>query len=417
MNQMFIALAILAVLIVLFITEPVPIVVSGIAATVLYAWLGIIPVSEIFNGYNSNNIVLMIGMMVVGSALFHSGITDVIGERMVKLTGKNERNIIIATMVVSCMLSAVCSNMGVMAALAPLVTAMCVTAGFGPSKALLALLFGAQLGGFCTLVGVPTNVYGNSLLVNVGYESMGLFDITPFGLGLSVVGILYFAFLGMRLIPDTGFVPEFAQTERHPLDKKKAIISCGTLFGVLTIIAINPAMIPSHVAAVLGALVVVATGCMNSKEAIRSIDWNCALMMGSLTVVSTGLNNSGVGDAMANLLMKILGNNPSPYVVTTVLFFGTVILTQFISNTASILLFMPVAISVAQTIDINVISVGMVIILAGAACYATPFAAPQNLMTIGWTKYRFVDFVKAGVPMVLLTYVVVMILVPFCLPF
>ncbi|WP_199674639.1 SLC13 family permease [Pyramidobacter sp. CG50-2] len=294
---------------------------------------------------------------------------------------------------------------------------MCVAAGIGPSKSLLALLFGAQLGGFCTLVGVPTNVFGNELLVKAGYESFGLFDITPFGLALSVVGIVYFAFIGIRLIPDTGFIPEFAQTERHPLDKRKAAISCGTLFGVLLIIAIGPKMVPRHVAAVLGALIVVATGCMSGKEAIRAIDWNCALMMGALTVVSTGLNNSGVGKAMADLLMRALGSNPSPYLVASVLFCGTVILTQFISNTASILLFMPVAISMAKTIGINVHAVGMVIILAGAACYATPFAAPQNLMTTGWTKYRFMDFVKAGIPMVLLTYAVVMLLVPVCLKF
>ena len=95
--------------------------------------------------------------MVVGSSLFHTGITDVIGERMVKITGKNERNIILVTLIVSCLLSSVCSNIGVMVAMAPLVTAMCISAGVGPSRALLGLLFGAQFGGFVTLVGVGSN--------------------------------------------------------------------------------------------------------------------------------------------------------------------------------------------------------------------------------------------------------------------
>lgn len=154
MSSMAIALLILAVTIVLFIWEPVPIIVTAIGASIAYAYTGIISVDDIFKGYNSTTIVLLAGMMVLGSSLFHTGIT---GQKMIKITGKSERNIILATLVVSCALSAICSNIGVMTAMAPLVTAMCLAAGFGPSKALLALLFGAQFGGFVTLVGVGSN--------------------------------------------------------------------------------------------------------------------------------------------------------------------------------------------------------------------------------------------------------------------
>ena len=113
---MLIALLILAVTIALFIWEPIPIVVTAIGASILYAYTGIIEVNTIFSGYNSTTIVLLAGMMVVGSSLFHSGVTDIIGEKMVKITGKSERNIILATLIVSCVLSAVCSNIGVMVA-------------------------------------------------------------------------------------------------------------------------------------------------------------------------------------------------------------------------------------------------------------------------------------------------------------
>lgn len=154
MSQMTIALIILVATVVLFIWEPWPIIVTAIGASIVFAYTGIITVNDIFTGYNSTTIVLLAGMMVIGSSLFHAGITDLIGEKMVKITGKSERNIILATLVVSCALSSVCSNIGVMTAMAPLVTAMCIAAGIGPSKALLSLLFGAQFGGFVTLVGV-----------------------------------------------------------------------------------------------------------------------------------------------------------------------------------------------------------------------------------------------------------------------
>ena len=417
MSQMAIALIILAVMIILFITEPVPIVVTAIAASIAYAYTGIIEVGDIFSGYNSTTIVLLCGMMIVGSSLFHTGITDIIGQKMVQITGKSERNIILVTLIVSCLLSAICSNIGVMTAMAPLVTAMCIAAGFGPSRSLLALLFGAQFGGFVTLVGVGSNATANEVMAQNGLNPFGFFSITPFGIGVCVLGTLYFVLLGRKLIPDTGYVPEFAQTEKKPLDKRKAIISVVTLFAVLVVIAIAPKAFPMHLAAVCGALIILATRCMNLKDAIKAIDWNCMLLVGSLSAISLGVKNSGAGDMVANGILKILGENPSPFLVTTVIFFAASLLTQFMSNIPSIMLFLPIGVSIAQKIGVNPYPIAMTITLAGAASYATPFAAPQNMMTVGWTHYRFIDFIKIGLPMLLITYIAVVGLIPIFLPY
>ncbi len=417
MSQAVIALIIIAVMIVLFISEKFPIVVTAIAASIAFYATGLIKLGDIFSGYNSTTIVLLCGMMVVGASLFHSGITDLIGEKMVKITGKNERNIILVTLIVSCLLSSVCSNIGVMTAMAPLVTAMCIAAGFGPSRSLLALLFGAQFGGFVTLVGVGSNATANEVMAQNGLNPFGFFSITPFGIGVCVLGTLYFVLLGRKLIPDTGYVPEFAQTEKKPLDKRKAIISVVTLFAVLVVIAIAPKAFPMHLAAVCGALIILATRCMNLKDAIKAIDWNCMLLVGSLSAISLGVKNSGAGDMVANGILKILGENPSPFLVTTVIFFAASLLTQFMSNIPSIMLFLPIGVSIAQKIGVNPYPIAMTITLAGAASYATPFAAPQNMMTVGWTHYKFVDFIKIGLPMLLITYIAVVGLIPIFLPY
>ena len=417
MSQAVIALIIIAVMIVLFISEKFPIVVTAIAASIAFYATGLIKLGDIFSGYNSTTIVLLCGMMVVGASLFHSGITDLIGEKMVKITGKNERNIILVTLIVSCMLSSVCSNIGVMTAMAPLVTAMCIAAGFGPSRSLLALLFGAQFGGFVTLVGVGSNATANEVMAQNGLNPFGFFSITPFGIGVCILGTLYFVLLGRKLIPDTGYVPEFAQTEKKPLDKRKAIISVVTLFAVLVVIAIAPKAFPMHLAAVCGALIILATRCMNLKDAIKAIDWNCMLLVGSLSAISLGVKNSGAGDMVANGILKILGENPSPFLVTTVIFFAASLLTQFMSNIPSIMLFLPIGVSIAQKIGVNPYPIAMTITLAGAASYATPFAAPQNMMTVGWTHYRFIDFIKIGLPMLLITYIAVVGLIPIFLPY
>lgn len=417
MSPMSIALIILVITVALFIWEPIPIIVTAIGASIAFAYTGLIEVSDIFTGYNSTTIVLLAGMMVVGSSLFHAGITDLIGEKMVKVTGKSERNIVLATLVVSCVLSSVCSNIGVMTAMAPLVTAMCLTAGFGPSKALLALLFGAQFGGFVTLVGVGSNATANSVMVEQGIEPFGFFSITPFGIGVCILGTLYFTFIGRKLILDTGYVPEFAKTDKKPLDKRKAIIAVGTLLCVLVVIAASPKNIPMHVAAVVGALVIVGTKCMSVQDAIKAIDWNCMLLVGSLTAISNGVKNSGLGTAAADAILNILGEHPSTFMITTLIFFTAALLTQIMSNIPTIMLFMPIGISIAEQIGVSPYPIAMTITLAGAASYATPFAAPQNMMTVGWTHYKFVDFMKIGLPMLLITYVVVVALVPIFLPY
>lgn len=417
MSPIAITLIILAIVVILFILEPVPIIITAIAASIAFAYAGLIPVKDIFVGYNSTTIVLLAGMMVVGASLFHAGITDLIGEKMVQITGKSERNIILATCTVSCLISSVCSNIGVMTAMAPLVTAMCLSAGIGPSKALLSLLFGAQFGGFMTLVGVGSNATANSVMAELGITPFGFFSITPFGIGISILGTLYFTFIGRKFIPDTGYIPEFAKTDKKPLDKRKATVAVLTLLCVLVVIAAAPKNMPMHVAAIIGALVIVATRCMTIQEALKAIDWNCMLLVGALTAISTGFKNSGAGDAVAHLILQVLGGTPSPFIVTTVIFFAAAMLTQVMSNIPAIMLFLPIGVSIAEQIGVSPYPVAMTITLAGAASYATPFAAPQNMMTVGWTQYKFIDFCKIGLPMLLVTYIVVVLLIPIFLPY
>lgn len=417
MNEMVLAVVIMAATVLGFIFEPLPLVVISIAASLIYAFTGLIEMGDVFASYGTTTNILMVAMMVIGASLFHSGISELIGMKMAVVTGKSERKAILVTMIASCVLSSFCTNIGVMTALAPLVTAMCLAAGIAPCKVLLSLLFGAQLGGFNTLVGVPSNVLSSGLLESAGYDGFGLFDITPFGLCLCAVGMIYFALIGSRFLRDTGYIPEFAQTERKPLNKRKAVISCATLFCVLVLCALDLDALPMHIVAVIGALIIVGTRCMTVQEAFRAIDWNCLFLMGSLSAVSAGLQNSGVGNVVADYALKILGENPSPLLITTVLFAAVAVLTQLMSNTATILLFMPIAISVAEAIGVSPYSVAMVVCLAGAASYGTPFAAPQNMLAAGWTNYKFMDYVKIGMPMVVLTYIVVAILIPVFIPY
>ena len=133
MDPMILAVAIMAITVLGFIFEPLPLVVISITASLVYAFTGLIDMGDVFASYGTNTNILMIAMMVIGSSLFHSGISELIGVKMASVTGKSERKAILVTMLASCALSSVCTNIGVMTALAPLVTAMCLAAGISPT--------------------------------------------------------------------------------------------------------------------------------------------------------------------------------------------------------------------------------------------------------------------------------------------
>jgi di/tricarboxylate transporter len=417
MSVILVALIILVITIFLFARETFPIAVTAVGASLAYAIAGIIPMNSVFKAYNSNTIILLAGMMIVGSSLFHTGVTDIIGKKMLKITGESESRIMLATLVISCSLSSVCSNIGVMVALVPVVTAVCIKAGFGPSRSIMALLFGAQFGGFITLVGVGSNVAAATAMQNLGLTPFGFFSITPFGLCISIIGTLYIVLVGRKLISDTGYIPEFAQATVVEFDKKKALISAMTMLCVLVVIAAQIKAIPMHIASTAGAVVIIATKCVSMPEAIKSIDWSTLIIVGALSAISAGVESSGLGKEIANNLIYILGNNPSPFMITTVIYITAAILTQFMSNIPTILLLLPIGVSIAKTIGVSPYPIVMTITLAGASSYATPFAAPQNIMTVGWTKYNFMDFVKFGSPLIPLTYIVLIVLMPFFFPY
>ena len=284
-----------------------------------------------------------------------------------------------------------------------------------PSKALLALLFGAQFGGFVTLVGVGSNATANSVMSDLGITPFGFFSITPSALAC-ILGTLYFTFIGRKMIPDTGYVPEFAKTEKKPLDKKKAAISVVTLLCVLVVIAASPDNMPMHVAAVIGALVINGHQVYVRPGGYPGHRLELYAAGRLLTAISTGFKNSGAGDAVTEMILKILGDDPSPFMVTTVIFFAAAILTQFMSNIPPSCCSCPSAFP-SLSRSASALSGGHDHHPGGCCLLCHPFAAPQNMMTVGWTQYKFVDFCKIGLPMLLVTYVVVAALVPIFLPY
>lgn len=133
--------------------------------------------------------------------------------------------------------------------------------------------------------------------------------------------------------------------------------------------------------------------------------------------MASAMNTTGAGKLIAEATVKMLGGNPSPYLVTAVLFCLAVLLTQFMSNTASKALLCPVGIALSAQMGASPKAVLMAILIASSCAFASPVGTPPNTLVLGPGNYKFLDYVKAGSGLVFVCLIVSIIVIPVVWPF
>ena len=415
-------LCLLAVVAVLFVTEKLPLAVTSVFAAIFCWLLGLVPIEQVFLGLADSTVVLFGGMFIVGAAMFYTGLAQDIGGQIVKLFGTGEIKLMVGIMVIAAVMSAFLSNTGTTACLIPVVIGICKEAHIPVSREMMPLAFAAGLGGTCTLIGTPPNIIANVALKAAGMVDLqfGFFEYAWIGVPITVAGILYMVFIGRHLLPKTDAddfnVDEVEQEiEANETSKTKKIICGIIMLGV--IITMATGIVPLEIAAVIGALLCVITGCLSERQAYDSIDWVTIFLFAGMIPLASAMNTSGAGKLIAEYTVAALGGNPSPYVITAVLFILAVVLTQFMSNTASKALLCPVGIALAAQVGASPRAVLMAILIASSCAFASPVGTPPNTLVLGPGKYSFMDFVKCGTGLVVICLVVSIVVIPVVWPF
>lgn len=415
-------LLLLLVVAVLFITEKIPLAVTSIFAAVACWLLGLVDITEVFIGMSDSTVVLFGGMFIVGAAMFYTGLAQDIGGHIVKLFGTGEIKLMIGIMIIAAIMSAFLSNTGTTACLIPVVIGICKEAHIPVSREMMPLAFAAGLGGTITLIGTPPNIIANVALKAAGMADLqfSFFEYAWIGVPITVAGILYMIFIGRHLLPDrevTDFNVDNVEQEfeTNETTKTKKIICGVIMLGV--ILAMATSIVPLEIAAVVGALLCVVTGCLSEKQAYASIDWVTIFLFAGMIPMATAMNTSGAGKLIAEYTVNAMGGNPSPYLITAVLFCLAVVLTQFMSNTASKALLCPVGIALASQVGASPRAVLMAILIASSCAFATPVGTPPNTLVLGPGKYTFMDYVKCGSGLVVVCLIVSVIVIPIVWPF
>ena len=429
MDPAITTLCVLAVAAFLFVTELIPLAVTAMAACTALGILGVLPSKQVYAGLSNSTVVLFGGMFVIGAAMFKTGLAETIGLWVVNKAGTREVPLMGAIMLVTIALSSVSSNTGTVACLMPVIIGIANAAHVAPSKELMPLAIAANVGGTITMIGTPPNVIVTGALSAAGLPSFGFFEFAFIGVPLSIIVLVYMLTIGRKTIPEHGAgemdeeavkaakEEAGASDDNAPKNKTKMIISGLILIGVVVAMALKLKTVPLHTAAVTGAILCVITGCLKEKEAYAGIDWVTIFLFAGMLSVATAMDKTGAGKLIADTVVGMMGEHPNPLVLCAVLYLISNVLTQFMSNTASAALLAPIGISIAQSIGADPKPVLMALGIAASMAYATPMATPPNTLVLGPGGFTFNDYVKVGVPLCVITFIVSVLLIPIFWPF
>lgn len=282
------------------------------------------------------------------------------------------------------------------------------------------LVFAAAMGGNLSLIGAPGNLIAQSGLQEIGL-SFGFFEYAVVGLPILIAGILFYATIGYRLLPDHEVQDDGAfNTEKDFGDVPPWKQWLSLIILVLTLLAMifeDKIGIKLSVSGGIGALALILTKVISEKDALKSIDLKTIFLFGGTLSLASALSVTGAGEMIANKVVGALGENPSPMVLTFVVFMLCVVLTNFMSNTATTALMVPICLSIAQGMGADPRAVLMACVIGGSCAYATPIGMPANTMVVGAGGYKFMDYVKSGFPLIIIATVVSMVILPIAFPF
>ena len=187
---MITTLIILALSVIGFVSGRVRSDLVALCALVLLLAFNILTPTEALSGFSNSTVIMMVGLFVVGGAIFQTGLAKIIGGSLLKLAGRSELRLFLLVMIGTAAIGAFVSNTGTVALMLPIVVSMAAGAGANVSRLLMPLAFASSMGGMMTLIGTPPNLVIQDALTSAGYEPLKFFSFTPVGLVCVAVGVL-----------------------------------------------------------------------------------------------------------------------------------------------------------------------------------------------------------------------------------
>ena len=595
--------------------------VVALCALIALVLFDILTPEEALSGFSNSVVIMMIGLFVVGGAIFQTGLAKKISSRILTLAGKSEMRLFILVMLVTSAIGGFVSNTGTVALLLPIVVSLAMSAEVSPSRFLMPLAFASSMGGMMTLIGTPPNLIINNTLLNAGYDGLSFFSFMPVGIICIAVGLLVLVPLSKiflskntdsdskkknkrktlkELVKEYGvsnslsllkvddnshiigksiaeldlrnkyginifeirrkesnqnrFLKNVTQemaapdsiieegdtlyvngeienvrmfanegkleiVERNETDKKskhklefydigvaevvvmqssglinstvresdfrakynlnvlgirrktdyilkdfaderihtgdvllvqgsweniarlgneendwvvigrpleeaakvpldyKAPVAALIMVLMVAMMVFDFIPVAPVTAVMIAAILMVITGCFRNVEAAyKTINWESIVLIAAMMPMSLALEKTGASEYLSNTLVSNLGGY-GPHILLAGIYFTTSLMTMFISNTATAVLFAPIALSSAMQVGVSPVPFLFAVTLGASMCFASPFSTPPNALVMPAGQYTFMDYIKVGLPLQIIMGIVMVIVLPLLFPF
>ncbi|KGR78233.1 SLC13 family permease [Ureibacillus manganicus] len=614
--ELTITFTILAVTIILFVTNRVRGDLVAIGALLAFIIFGILTPQEALAGFSNSVVIMIAGLFVVGAGLLRTGLAGMAATLLLKWSGDNELKLFVLLLVIVASVGAFMSNTGTVALMLPVVVSIAMSIKVSPSKFLMPLSYIASMSGLMTLIASPPNLIVSQTLVDNGFEKLGFFSITPIGIVASIVAIVYLVIIRNTLLPnensrvntDAGYklspkkivqdyhlenrlflihVPDGSPIVEIPLAKLKlpakyqiyvmkihrnqaealkllpmnfqelagpnslihpndelyvqgteedierfvadfqleikqsdteegkdlvskeigvaevlltpqssligetireigfrekynlnilginskgeyllekmtskklrfgdALLVQGTwdeiellsretkdvvvvgqpkehaglaaatgkapIAGLILLLMVGLMVFEvfdAVTSVMIGAVLMIITGCLrNMDDAYGKMNFESIVLVAGMLPMATALQKTGGMTILSDSIIQLLGGY-GPYGVLIGVYLLTVVFGQFVSNTATAVLFAPIAMNAALLMDASPYTFMIAVAAASGMAFATPIASPTNSLVLTAGGYKFMDFVRVGVPLQVIMFVVMMLVIPFIYPF
>ena len=417
MEPGIVALIITGVALILYITEPIPIAATSILVCLALAIFGIIPFNAAFAGFGNDIIFLVAGMIVVGNALFETGVAKILGEKIISHVGGSEKKFTVVLILLAMIPAAFLANVAAMSMMLPIAAAAVAASNgrFQRKNIYMVIGIAAVTSGGFTLVGSTPQLIAQSALREGGHETIAFFELSLAGIPVLLLLFIYHLTIGSVLqkkVFTFSESPAPTTANDRPVNPLKMLISvvvllfcmAGFISGIWTLGTVS----------MMGAVICIITGCISLKTVYQRMEWTTVIVVACSLGLSMGLDQSGAGILVASGIINILGHDVSPWLLCAALALVSIVLTNVMSSTATAAILVPIAISMSMTLGIDVKSAVMAVVIAANISYATPVSTPAMTMTLQ-AGYRFKDYLKVGGLFSLLAYLLVVALFPFIL--
>jgi len=425
------ALAVLVAVIGVLIHGKVRAEVAALTAAATLMLLGVIRPVEVQGAFASPAIIALACLFVIAYAIELSGLLGVLIRGATRLCARLGAVGLWLVIVLCGGASAFLNNTPIVVLAAPVVKDVAASLSLSPKRFLIPLSYVTIMGGACTLIGTSTNLLVNDMARNAGQPVFGIFEITPVGLVIAAVGGAYLFLFGGRLLGSGGDVPaaDAAPTEQtgdgtmgdlelfavdRPFDARKATISLAIFAGVLVAAALS--IVPIAAAAFAGAVALILFRVIEPGEAYAGLRPEVLLLIAGMVVVGLSIEVTGLAASGTALLIDFI--RPfGPWTALAVLYGVTLFATEFLSNAAVAVLITPVAVALAESLGVDPRPFLIAVMMAASAAFATPFGYQTNVLVFQLGRYSYMDFVRVGVPLNVITWATGVLVIPIFFPF